>query len=187
MRIEYASEADVPFLQKKCGLLNLGTWKPVEGGVRWQWDNTYTTTIHAINSVIVKMSRLSKIKPLYRGWTDATLPKSFFEADGMGVKGGVEYGFSSTTTDRAQAAHYAQGKASTILELEMGMVDRGADIGARVCRLCPRARPASCALMHAPPLASPSDWLSPPLAPAPFLPQTGSRSTPTRRRRCCRR
>ena len=161
MRIEYASEAGVPFLQKKCGLLNLGTWKPVEGGVRWQWDNTYTTTIHAINSVVVKMSRLSKIKPLYRGWTDATLPKSFFEADGMGVKGGVEYGFSSTTTDRAQAAHYAQGKASTILELEMGMVDRGADIGARLpaSALAPDTRflPSR---PHAPPLASRSDWLS---------------------------
>ena len=96
--------------------------------MRWQWDNTYTTTIHAINSVVVKMSRLSKIKPLYRGWTDATLPKSFFEADGMGVKGGVEYGFSSTTTDRAQAVHYAEGKASTVLQLVMGMIDRGADI-----------------------------------------------------------
>ena len=46
----------------------------------------------------------------------------------MGVKGGVEYGFSSTTTERGQAAHYAQGKASTILQLQMGMVDRGADI-----------------------------------------------------------
>ena len=46
----------------------------------------------------------------------------------MGVRGGVEYGFSSTTTDRKQAVHYAQGKASTILELQMGMVDRGADI-----------------------------------------------------------
>ena len=74
------------------------------------------------------MSRLTKVKPLYRGWTDATLPKTFFEADDMGVKGGVEYGFSSTTTERAQAVHYAQGKASTILELQMGMVDRGADI-----------------------------------------------------------
>ena len=31
VQIEYASEAGVPFLQKKCGLLNLGTWKPVEG------------------------------------------------------------------------------------------------------------------------------------------------------------
>ena len=77
---------------------------------------------------VIKMSRLSKIAPLYRGWTGATLPSTFFEADWMGLRGGVEYGFSSTTTERAQAVHYAEGKASTILELEMGMVDRGADI-----------------------------------------------------------
>ena len=235
MQIEYASEAGVPFLQKKCGLLNLGAWKPVGGGVRWQWDNTYTTTIHAVNSVgalcplrfcthplslrppprlpapsvllaaaaplpsassggpcsplccgtVVKMSRLSKIKPLYRGWTDATLPKSFFEADGMGVKGGVEYGFSSTTTDRAQAAHYAQGKASTILELEMGMVDRGADIGARLPPL--PSRPTRFLPSRASPRIPLRLALTPPLASA-FPPsQTGSRSTPTRRRRCCRR
>ena len=38
------------------------------------------------------------------------------------------YGFSSTTTEREQAVHYAQGSASTVLELEMGMIDRGADI-----------------------------------------------------------
>ena len=86
------------------------------------------TTIHAINSVVVKMSRLTKVAPLYRGWTGATLPAKFFEADAMGVRGGVEYGFSSTTTERVQAEHYALGKASTLLELEMGMVDRGADI-----------------------------------------------------------
>lgn len=46
----------------------------------------------------------------------------------MGVRGGVEYGFSSTTVAREQAAVYASGKASTILELEMSMADRGADI-----------------------------------------------------------
>ena len=130
------------------------------------------------------MSRLTKVKPLYRGWTDATLPKTFFEADDMGVKGGVEYGFSSTTTDRAQAAHYAQGKASTILELEMGMVDRGADIGAR---LPPLPSPDPLLALTRLPSHPPQTGSHPPLAPA-FPPsQTGSRSTPTRRRRCCRR
>ena len=58
----------------------------------------------------------------------ATLPEAFFKPDALGFRGGVEYGFSSTTTDRAQAVHYAEGKASTVLELVMGMIDRGADI-----------------------------------------------------------
>ena len=74
------------------------------------------------------MSRLTKIEPLYRGWTGATLPRSFFEPDALGLCGGVEYGFSSTTTVREQAVHYAQGSASTVLELEMGMIDRGAEV-----------------------------------------------------------
>ena len=51
----------------------------------------------------------------------------------MGVRGGIEYGFSSTTTDKAQALLYAGGAseqrdASTIFEMQMGMVDRGADL-----------------------------------------------------------
>ena len=68
------------------------------------------------HSIIVKLGRLTKIAPLYRGWTGATLPRSFFEPDELGLCGGVEYGFSSTTTERHQAMHYAQGKASTVLE-----------------------------------------------------------------------
>ena len=96
--------------------------------MRWKWNNQYTTTIHAINSIIVKLSPLTKITPLYRGWAGASLPEGFFTPDALGFRGGVEYGFSSTTTDRAQAVHYAEGKASTVLQLVMGMIDRGADV-----------------------------------------------------------
>jgi hypothetical protein len=121
VRLQYDSESEVPFLQKKCGELWLGEWVVAEMvtqsfGVRWEWHNKYETTIHAINSIVVKMARLTKIVPLFRGWTGATLPSSFFKPDDFGLCGGVEYGFSSTTTDRQQAVHYAQGKASTVLE-----------------------------------------------------------------------
>ena len=44
------------------------------------------------------------------------------------MRGGVEFGFSSTTTQREQAIHYADGAASTIFEMQMGLVDRGADL-----------------------------------------------------------
>ena len=91
MRLKYDSAKDVPFLQNKCGWLGLGEWKPTEaGGVEWEWHNTYETTIHAVNSLVVKTSRLTKIAPLYRGWTGATLPRSFFEPDALGLCGGVE-------------------------------------------------------------------------------------------------
>ena len=92
------------------------------------WINSYTTTIHAINSCVLKLSKLTAASKVWRGFTGATLPRSFYVANEEGVKGGVEYGFTSTTVDRAQALHYAQGKASTVLEMEMGLVDRGADL-----------------------------------------------------------
>ena len=71
---------------------------------------------------MLKLSKLTVACTVWRGFTGASLPKSFFEANAEGVKGGIEYGFSSTTVDRAQALHYAQGKASTVFEMEMGMV-----------------------------------------------------------------
>ena len=46
----------------------------------------------------------------------------------QGVRGGVEYGFSSTTMEREQAVAYADGAASTVFEMQMGLVDRGAEL-----------------------------------------------------------
>ena len=103
----------------------------------------------AINSCCLKLSKLTVACKVWRGFTGAMLPKSFFEANSEGVKGGIEvprcisclkrlgltrtastapqFGFSSTTVDRDQALYYAKGKASTVFEMEMGMIDRGAD------------------------------------------------------------
>ena len=76
VRTEHPSADAVPFLQKKCSELGLGEWTPTaNGGVRWQWHNKYATTIHAINSVVVKMSRLTKVAPLYRGAPRSTRPR----------------------------------------------------------------------------------------------------------------
>ena len=45
------------------------------------------------------------------------------------VRGGVEYAFTSTTTDEQVARNYAQrGKVGMIIEVQMGMVDRGAEL-----------------------------------------------------------
>ena len=59
-------------------------------------------------------------------------PQEFWVPNAMGVRGGIEYGFSSTTTDREQALLFAGGgqldDASTVFEMQMGMVDRGADL-----------------------------------------------------------
>ena len=108
-----------PYLKSQCDLLCLG--------------NSYTTTIHATNSCVIKLSKLTVAGKVWRGIKDAKLPKSFWVANSMGVRGGIEYGFSSTTTDKAQALHYAGASsatehASTVFEMQMGMVDRGADL-----------------------------------------------------------
>lgn len=91
--------------------------------------NEYATTLHAINSCVAKLSKLSAAGgKVWRGFCGATLPPSFWEPSADGVLGGVEFGFSSTTTARAQAVHYSKGAASTIFEMSVGMVDRGADV-----------------------------------------------------------
>ena len=90
--------------------------------------NHYPTSIHATNSLVLKMSKLTCAGKVYRGSTRGILPRSFWEPNSEGVRGGVELAFSSTTTQRAQAEHYAAGAASTVFEMGMGMVDRGADI-----------------------------------------------------------
>ena len=56
------------------------------------------------------------------------LGKEFWEPNAEGIKGGVEFGFTSTTVERAQALHYAQGTTATIFEMQMGLIDRGADL-----------------------------------------------------------
>ena len=101
--------------------------------------NKYATSIHAINSCVLKLSKLTKACKVYRGVKDAMLPKEFWVPNDMGVRGGIEYGFSSTTTDKSQALEYAtggmgadsadgEGTAMVIFEMQMGMVDRGAEL-----------------------------------------------------------
>lgn len=105
-------------------------------------DNTYTTTIHVINSAIVKLSRLMPAAKVFRGVSGGMLPPEFFAKDRVstsgdgagalsdgGSNGVVEFGFMSTTVDREVASEYAtKGSASTVLEIQMGMIDRGADM-----------------------------------------------------------
>lgn len=135
-RTAYGADEPVPFPQQRAEALALGRFvlhadAAGSGAGRrvWEFHNRYTTTIHAINSCVAKLGRLTSVSTVYRGFRGATLPQAFFEADPEeGFAGGVEFGFSSTTVDRAQAVHYAAGHASTVFEMRMGMVDRGADL-----------------------------------------------------------
>ena len=95
--------------------------------------NRYTTTIHAIVSGIIKLSQIAELpesRKVYRGLGGMILPEKFWKPDEFGCKGGVEYGFMSTTTERDVAIMYS-GKANqlcTVFEIDVGQIDRGASI-----------------------------------------------------------
>ncbi|KOO21225.1 hypothetical protein Ctob_000811, partial [Chrysochromulina tobinii] len=97
-----------------------------EGGTK---INMYCTTLHCINSAIIKLSKLTRATAVYRGVSDKGLPEQFFKANDCGVRGGVEGAFMSTTENREVALGYATGKkGSILLEIDQGMIARGADI-----------------------------------------------------------
>ena len=52
--------------------------------------NKYTTTLHAINSCIVKTGKLTCASKVYRGISGLSLPKEFWAKNEFGVTGGVE-------------------------------------------------------------------------------------------------
>ena len=52
--------------------------------------NKYTTTLHGINSAVIKLGKLTKATKVYRGISGMALPKEFWEENAFGVRGGVE-------------------------------------------------------------------------------------------------
>ena len=64
--------------------------------------NRYVTTIHCINSYIIKVSRATPVRPryVYRGSKGMRLPLEFAVKDQLGKQGAVEMGFTSCTATR---------------------------------------------------------------------------------------
>ena len=78
---------------------------------RWRelcQTNTYTTTLHVINSAVVKLGKLQPAEKVYRGVSGGVLPEQFWTPSAANIQGGCEYGFLSTTTDGDVALEYAQ-------------------------------------------------------------------------------
>ena len=92
--------------------------------------NKYTTTLHAINSAIIKLSKLTKASTVYRGLNDFVLPDQFRKPNKYGVRGGIDSAFMSATFLRKEAINYAANgtTAPLLFEIQQGMIDRGADI-----------------------------------------------------------
>ena len=82
--------------------------------------NRYVTTAHVLNSCIVKMSKLTKVQPVYRGVAGGVLSERFWTPNAQGIRGGVEAAFLSTTYDREVALHYASvpGKPAIVFEIQ---------------------------------------------------------------------
>lgn len=92
--------------------------------------NTYTTTIHALNSFIVKASKMTKANLVYRGVYAGTLPEWFWNAQG-GIYGCIEAGLMSATLSKQFALDVAgQGKSAVMFEICQGMTPaaKGADV-----------------------------------------------------------
>jgi len=90
--------------------------------------NPYTTTLHAINSCLIKLSKVQTSAKVFRGVKGGTLPEQLLVPNVHGIRAGVEFAFLSTTLQREVAADYAGHGAAMIFELQMGMIDRGADL-----------------------------------------------------------
>ncbi len=70
-------------------------------------NNLYATTIHILVSAVVKIARAMKLPPgleLFRGLGGLMeLPDSFARPDANGCRGYMEWGFLSTTSNKAVA------------------------------------------------------------------------------------
>ena len=105
--------------------------------------NTYATTIHALNSSLIKLAKLGTAQRVYRGVSSAVLPEWLWQAAsgedggpaGKPMRGGIEFGFLSATTEPELALKYASDLPGTgqdgtrlVLELQTGMLSRAADL-----------------------------------------------------------
>ena len=79
-----------------------------------------------------RRAELAKAQKVYRGISNRALSQDLLEPNEYNVRGGVEFAFMSTTADRDVAMDYAKATvkeaASCVMEVKMGMIDRGADL-----------------------------------------------------------
>ena len=97
--------------------------------------NLYTTTLHVANSAVLKLGKLTRASVVYRGISSSTLPVHWRRKDAESLtRGGVEFGFTSCSADKSEAIRYAApaseqaNRTPIILEIQQGMIDRGAEM-----------------------------------------------------------
>ena len=83
-----------------------------------------------------QLSKLTSKSKVYRGLNGVTLPDSLRVPNEHGIMGGIDPACMSTTLRKEQALFYAKGgadkskhgKPKILFEIDMGMIDRGADL-----------------------------------------------------------
>ena len=85
----------------------------------------FTSTLHAVNSGVVKLSQLQPATVVYRGVSGMKLPEPFLVPSKFNVRGGVEYGFMSATLDQRVALRYATSNPDEPSTLMVMQVTRG--------------------------------------------------------------
>jgi hypothetical protein len=98
--------------------------------------NMFATTIFVLVSAVQKIARVTEISEelmLYCGLGNVSdLPESFGHADAFGSKGWTEFGFRSTTADKAVALDYSGVKKGNphpmVMAIKPNSIDRGACI-----------------------------------------------------------
>ena len=112
-----------------------GPLREASGAFPKEWTehlkgNKYTNTVYACNSMLIKFSQISRIPPrrvVYRGISGVKLPAKFLVVAEGGGRGGVDFGFLSTSTSKEVAVAYLGDKEVPVLfQIEVGDIDRGA-------------------------------------------------------------
>jgi hypothetical protein len=87
--------------------------------------NSYTNLIYACNSLLRKFSEISIIPPDHkasRGMSGVILPGCFIKCAEGGGRGGVDFGFLSTTTNESVAVSFLGGK-EILFQFDVGDID----------------------------------------------------------------
>ena len=109
---------------------------PLETYVEFeQAGNRFASTIFALASAVVKLSRVERFGPatkLYRGLGGTLqLPDSFYEPDEFGTRGYVESGFVLCSADLEVAMAFSGAKKEapypSVMVFDIGAVDRPCD------------------------------------------------------------
>ena len=68
----------------------------------------FMTTIHVLNSLILKLSRVQAAEKVYCGLNEGVLPDQFWEVNKQGIQGGIELGFMSASLDKKMGIKFAK-------------------------------------------------------------------------------